>query len=49
MEDPVSLVASKTVFRKELSVSTVIINICSIVPIYIVFLMDAAFIKNIGT
>lgn len=49
MEDLVPLVASKTVLRKEQSVSTVMINICSVTPIYIVFLMDAAFIKNTGT
>lgn len=49
VEDLVSLVASKTVFRKELLISTVLINICLNMPIHIVFLMDAAFIKNIGT
>lgn len=49
VEDLVLLVASKMVLRKEQSVSTVMINICSVMPIYIVFLMDAVFVKNTGT
>lgn len=49
VEDLILLVASKMVLRKEQSVSTVMTNICSVMPIYIVFLMDAVFVKNTGT